>query len=254
MARGRMINKKISVSHRVNSLEGDGPFFYCVLIAHLDVCGRYFADPGILKGIIPLRSKATLRMIGKWLDQMETDISPKTLLPLVFRYEVSGVRYLEMPGFLEEQRGTWKRDREEPEFPPPPDNICLQKCGILPAECPQNIPLSRRGREGEGEKEVKEKVNTTTTTFSTWEECTGRPITGYEGQQIGSLIDEYTEEWVTDAIKEAAKNGRETVKINYISAILRRWQAEGKGGKKKGQKEDLDPKDYITKYSQGREE
>lgn len=125
MARGRMVNKKISVSYRVNKLPGDAPLLYVFLIAHLDCEGRYFGDSSIIKGqILPLR-KGNAKKIDEWLDLMEQSFDDETHLPLLFRYEVGGNKYLEMPGFSDEQVGL-RKDKEMPEYPPPPLEI-LQK-------------------------------------------------------------------------------------------------------------------------------
>jgi len=75
-----------------------------------------------------------------------------------------------------------------------------------------------------------------TTAFSVWESAVGRPITGWEGEQLGAAIDDFTEEWVKDAISEAAKNGKLKVNLGYISTILERWKVEGRS-KKQSKKE-----------------
>lgn len=141
MARGRMINNKISVSFRVNKLPGDAALLYTWLVSHLDCKGRFFGNPTIIKGrVFPLRS-ASPNKINNWLELMESLRDDETGLPLLFRYTVNNNVYLEMPGFLGEQKGSWRRDREQPEYPPPPATICHQLCGKKPADCPQNCGL-----------------------------------------------------------------------------------------------------------------
>jgi len=87
--------------------------------------------------------------------------------------------------------------------------------------------------EGEGERRGRGRGSATPTpseNFATvWENSVGRPITGTEGQELGLLVDEYSELWVIDSIKEAAKQGRQKVGLKYISRILERWEREGKG-------------------------
>jgi len=75
--------------------------------------------------------------------------------------------------------------------------------------------------------------NPETNSFKVWEDCVGRPITGYEVQQLELLASDYSEQWLCDAIRRAAEQGREKVKINYTKRILERWQAEGKDAPKK---------------------
>lgn len=45
------------------------------------------------------------------------------------------------------------------------------------------------------------------------------------GQKLGDLADTYSERWVFEAMKQAVISGKRN--LNYVHAILRRWQAEG---------------------------
>jgi len=250
MARGRMINRKVSVSFRVNSLSGDGPFFFCALVAHLDLCGRFFADPTILKGqIIPLRPRATPRIISQWLDQMEEMKSPQTGLPLVFRYQSGGMEYLEMPGFLGEQKGTWKRDREDAEFPPPPETKCRQICGILPTDCPQNWSVSSKGK-GEGESlSRKESSSATTTILEMWKKCCSKPLVETISNELQFISDDFGIDLLMQAMVEASKTTKGDFNTNYLRSILQRWKNGGNGHHKPKPAKDLSPEEYIKKYA-----
>ena len=166
MARGRMVNKKISVSYRVNKLPGDAPLLYVFLIAHLDCEGRYFGDSAIIKGqILPLR-KANAKKIDEWLNEMEASLDDETGLPLLFRYEVGGNKYLEMPGFTDEQIGL-RKDKESPEYPAPPEEILRkiygnntenirQNDGNNPPKVPPNGKSN--GKRSRTEREVEENI------------------------------------------------------------------------------------------------
>lgn len=104
----------------------------------------------------------------------------------------------------------------------------------------------KNNKKGKEKKEVKNST-TTTTIFSDWEECTGRMITGWEGQQLSALSEDYPDDWISDAIKEAAANDRTKVNIRYITKILDRWQKEGKTVKgKEDEKFSLDK--WVTVY------
>lgn len=46
-------------------------------------------------------------------------------------------------------------------------------------------------------------------------------------EMLVNLIEVYSSEWVLDAIEEAVKSN--VRKLKYVEAILKRWQAEGKG-------------------------
>jgi len=85
---------------------------------------------------------------------------------------------------------------------------------------------------------VYKTSSTTTTIFSVWETCCGRPITGWEGQELSSLSQDYSDDLICGAIKEAAANGNQKVTIRYITKILARWKVEGrKNGNEPEEKE-----------------
>ncbi len=55
-------------------------------------------------------------------------------------------------------------------------------------------------------------------------------LTPISSEQLGALVDEYTDAWVCDAIAEAV--GRNARNLKYIEAILRNWKANGRGARK----------------------
>lgn len=96
----------------------------------------------------------------------------------------------------------------------------------------QEIPVTK-GDDTEGDRDRDRDTTTIrNTSFQAWEDCTRQLITEHEGREIGCLIDDYGDDQVNDAIREAADNGRHKVSIRYISTILKRWQAEGRGPRK----------------------
>ena len=62
---------------------------------------------------------------------------------------------------------------------------------------------------------------------------------------IRADIDDFSEGWVCDAILEAVKSNARSLK--YVEAILRRWQEDGRGAKKRSQ----DAEDRL-KYISGK--
>lgn len=56
-------------------------------------------------------------------------------------------------------------------------------------------------------------------------------LTPFISDEIGGFIDDYTEEWVVDAMKEAVRN--KVRKTNYVKAILERWAENGKSTEKR---------------------
>jgi len=75
--------------------------------------------------------------------------------------------------------------------------------------------------------------------FQLYETLIG-PLTPDISDELGSLEDDYPVMWIEDAFKIAKKNKAKSVK--YITAILARWNANGKddGYKKNGKKKQVD--------------
>jgi len=144
MARGRMINKKISNSRVVNELPEAAQLLYTWLIPHLDCNGCFYGSAQMIKSLVFPRKKYSKTRIENWIKLMENCYGTEKL-PLIMRYFVDGEQYLFMPGFKGEQIGL-RYDKERSEFPTF-DGKDTETIG-------QNVPL--RGREGEGEVEVKE--------------------------------------------------------------------------------------------------
>lgn len=104
------------------------------------------------------------------------------------------------------------------------------------------VPITITGKEEvvvergvRGENKPSPQVPTTTTTFArTWEDSVGRPITETECKQLLNMQETLEQansppETLSDAIIEAAKNGKEKVKLRYVETILERWAREGRG-------------------------
>ena len=71
------------------------------------------------------------------------------------------------------------------------------------------------------------------------------PLTPFISDTLGDFIDEYTAEWVVDAIKVACLQNKRSLK--YILGILKRWESDGKSDPLETQTPN---KRYITgKYS-----
>ena len=51
-------------------------------------------------------------------------------------------------------------------------------------------------------------------------------ITVYTSEKLGNLIDEYTVQWVREAMQIAVDNNKRS--LSYVEGILKRWKAQGK--------------------------
>lgn len=103
MPEGRMLKKRISDSKRLGALRSDSArLLYTWLLPHLDVEGRYSADPDLIKGhIFPKVKSMTLQKINKLLYELAEQ-------GLIILYKSDGEIYLNLKKFHEFQ----KIDRE----------------------------------------------------------------------------------------------------------------------------------------------
>jgi len=240
MARGRMINKKISNSRAVDALPEPAQLLYTWLIPHLDCNGCFYGSAQMIKSLVFPRKKYSKTRIENWIKLMEkTHGTEKS--PLVVRYFVDGEQYLFMPGFVGEQIGL-RRDKERPEFPTF-DGKNTEIVG-------QTVPL--RGREGGGgrggevppspevEEEVEEKrKGKGTATPSPIESSVlniflkkfpyafGREPDSREQAQLRDFAAEVaagggaTDKQIHDAFKEAV--GQNKCNVRYVRAVLLDW-------------------------------
>ena len=159
MARGRMINKKISNSKRVNDMPLQAQLLFTWLIPHLDCNGCFYGSAQMIKSLVVPRKNWSKNQIEKWLVMMENSkkLENKSensnqnghsflrnskvdeCTPLIFRYTLDGEQYLFMPGFVGEQIGL-RYDKEKAEFP--------TFDGKITESSRKKSPL--RGREGKG--------------------------------------------------------------------------------------------------------
>ena len=118
MADGRMLKKKISLSRRLAALKSDSArLLYTWLLPHLDIEGRFSADPDVIKGqVVPRLNHLTAIKI----DELLQDIASQQL---IIRYENDGDRFLQLRRFRDEQN--LRKDREKDSDIPSPnkDNI-----------------------------------------------------------------------------------------------------------------------------------
>lgn len=119
MAEGRMLKKAISTSRRLADLQTDSArMLYTWIIPHLDVEGRFYADPAMIKGAIVPRIKTfTETKINECIRDM-ADVG------LIILYGVDGDNYLQLRKFEDHQN--IKKEREAPsKIPAPSKNITI---------------------------------------------------------------------------------------------------------------------------------
>lgn len=157
MARGRMLNKTVSLSLKFHDLPDDT----CRLLAtwtitQLDYRGVFYADPAVVKSMVfPRRTDITIDDVAHYLDAMQE-------AGLILLFEVHGQLWQSWPGFAHNQIGL-RAERESTEYPPPPGeaetasppegNESPQDDGNLPDDSRKDA--AEKPAEGEDEVEVK---------------------------------------------------------------------------------------------------
>ena len=138
MATGRIIKKIISTSRKIANLKTtEARLLYTWLIPHLDVEGRFSAEPDIVKGyVVPRLQEFSLTKTEECLKDMAEN-------GLIVLYSINGDKFLELTGFSLHNK--IRKDHEAASNIPPPtkDNIMTGELreydGRTTGELPHNI-------------------------------------------------------------------------------------------------------------------
>lgn len=115
MAEGRMLKKAVSDSRRLAELKTDSArLLWTWILPYLDIEGRYFADPDLIKGkVVPRIKTFNANNIAEYLADMAE-------VGLITLFEYDGEKYLEYRNFKKFQR--LNPDRESKSQIPEPEN------------------------------------------------------------------------------------------------------------------------------------
>jgi len=128
MARGRMISKDISLDEKVNALSDDSArLLFTWIIPHLDVEGRIYGEPQVIKSIVAPRLNWATKRIEKYLTEFVS-------CGLFIRYSLNGNTYIFAPNFEKHQSGLRKDRESQSKIPPPPPELLQSNDGITPAQ------------------------------------------------------------------------------------------------------------------------
>jgi len=123
MPEGRMLKKLISTSQKLAKLKTDSArLLYTWLLPHLDIEGRFSADPHIVKGYVVPRLKMTPRKITEYLEDMAKN-------DLIVLYEVDGDKFLQLKKFKNFQ--LLREDRESKSQIPAPTKDSMLTPGVI---------------------------------------------------------------------------------------------------------------------------
>lgn len=139
MAEGRMLKRAVSDSRRLSELKTDSArLLWTWILPYLDIEGRYFADPDLIKGkIVPRLKTFTIDLISGYLKDMNR-------VGLIQLYESDGEKYLQFRNFHLFQK--LRKDKEAESKIPTPDLLPTYS-GLTP---PQEKIREDKRREVKG--------------------------------------------------------------------------------------------------------
>ena len=241
MARGRMINNRITMDKAINDLSDDtSRLAFTWLITFADSEGRTYGDPALVAStLFPRRRDVTPEQMAGYINEWEN-------AGLIHYYQADDDWWIEFPAFAKNQRGLDRRKEPESCIPAPDGYVPGTeevRTGYVPSTAEEN-----RTEENRTEVEVKAKTkktartnddhddtppshNTTTLQISkAWAMARGSLCNSLDAERLTELEAEYTAEWVLDAIREAndARSRGSHISINYVKAFLERWEQEGR--------------------------
>ena len=136
MAEGRMLKKAISTSRRLADLKTDSArMLYTWIIPHLDVEGRFYADPSMIKGSVVPRIKS---FTEEKIEECLLDMADVGLINL---YRVDGDKYLNLRKFEDHQN--IKKEREAPSKIPAPGKEIQENSRPTPDQLQTNSGVNQ---------------------------------------------------------------------------------------------------------------
>lgn len=143
MATGRMIKKIISTSRKVANLKTtEARLLYTWIIPHLDIEGRFSAEPEIVKGyIVPRLKEFTITKIEEYLKDMAIN-------NLIILYKINEDSFLQLNNFFLHNKVRPEREALSNILPPP-----------TPVELQGNSYITPQQGKGEVEGKSKDKLS-----------------------------------------------------------------------------------------------
>lgn len=231
MPQYRKLHTKITQSFDFNEMPDDfARCLWLLLPLGLDCEGRGIYNASWIKSkLMPLREDVDGQKI---MDAMEWF----ALRGMIVVYTVEGRRYFFVPTFKVYQSGTEKESRS---VLPAPSGMTVYS-GVSqelvkskerevqePVELAASASASESVNASESEFESEqEQVEQKSAVFVVYEQEIG-VITPRIADDLKLAIQEYPPGWIEDALHESATHNKRSWK--YAQAILRRWQAEGRG-------------------------
>jgi len=201
MAKGRLLNKVIILSRKLNTISEGAENLYYRLLVISDDFGRYHADPEIIKGQIYTLRKIKTPTIKQRLQELDD-------IKLIKIYNSNGEKYLEIVNFEKNQyfRKDFNRKDDFPSFQQGSRDESVQVCtGSDGLSTQHYININRNSNENINtiEKIIthlneKAKTNYSPKTKITTEYINGRIADGFKLDDFFHVIDVKCEDWIGD--------------------------------------------------------
>jgi len=128
MAKGRMLQNRISKSQKLACLSNDTTrLLYTWLLSHLDINGNFYADPVMVNNLVFTRLGHSVKTIATSLDELAEK-------GLIIKYKINGEIYLNYPDFNEKQPALNPARETTPEIPNITQESILSQSGITPLQ------------------------------------------------------------------------------------------------------------------------
>jgi len=124
MAKGRMLQNRISKSNKIASLSSDTVrLLYTWLLSHLDVNGNFYADPVMVNNLVFTRLGHSIKTVTSALDELSDK-------GLIVRYTINNEVYLNYPDFLEKQPKLKPEREGTPDIPKLTQESLMTNSGV----------------------------------------------------------------------------------------------------------------------------
>lgn len=215
MARGRFISNKISTDRKVHELSSDTcRLAYTWSITFADREGRVIGEPEMLLALVfPRRREISVEQMQSFIDEWV-----KADFIFIYRNE-DGDRVIQFKNFEKNQVGL-RKDKEPESIFTLPDKLRII-AGTFPEECGVN-----RIEENVNKNGIEEAA---AVVFDAYMSNIGQ-VSNITAQKLQADIDEYSVQWVLDAIEKAVTNEKRS--LGYIEGTLKGWKRDGKGTQK----------------------
>ena len=234
----RIIKESICTSDNLNMLTPEQEVFFYRLMVNCDDFGRMDARPQILLAkCFPLRlHQVSVNDIECYLQALEEQ-------ELIILYEVENKPFLQITTWDKHQQ---KRAKHSKYPPPPSESNHLISNDIKCNQQQSNVPEKRESRNentrnentrNDNEKRQRETENEIEFDVSklesgrcrdlitSFEKEFGRPLSPFEIETLRSWLDDFSDELILHALKEAVLGQNRS--FRYIQGILTRWKGEG---------------------------